>query len=141
MSRVVASSQLVSNQMRALRTRDTTPELALRRVLHRRGLRFRVQYRLPQLQRRTIDIAFPRQRVAVFVNGCFWHGCQHHRGIPKHNREWWSEKIDGNIARDQDTDQRLAALGWMSIGIWEHDETEESANIVEMAACARRPIK
>ncbi len=81
--------------------------------------------------RRTIDITFPRPRVAVFVDGCFWHGCPIHGTSPKNNAAWWRAKIDANIARDRDTDSRLREAGWIVIRIWEHEDIEAAADRVE----------
>lgn len=133
-----ASSPGVSRRMRGLPTKGTEPELALRGCLHRLGLRYRVQYRLPGLPRRTIDIAFPGKRVAIFVDGCFWHGCSEHRDIPKSNREWWLAKIENNKKRDVDTDRRLHELGWLSLRFWEHDNAQEAADRVA-AIVQKRP--
>jgi DNA mismatch endonuclease (patch repair protein) len=107
-----ASSPLVSAQMSRHPRRDSGPELALRRALHSAGFRFRVQYPVPGMPRRTIDVAFTRRRLAVFVDGCFWHGCREHRGIPSVNTEWWRKKLAGNAARDLETDSHLRSLGW-----------------------------
>src|SRR5205814_603871 len=91
-SRPTASSAGVAARMSVQAVRDTAPELELRRELHSRGLRYRVCYAVPDLKRRTIDIAFPRQRIAVSVLGCFWHGCRLHKTVPDANREWWDNK-------------------------------------------------
>lgn len=107
--------------MQATAQRDTPAELALRSELHRQGLRFRVDRRVLSGSRRRADIVFPRQRVAVFVDGCFWHGCPEHGTWPKENAEWWRSKIESNRRRDADTDARLAAEGWLSIRVWEHE--------------------
>lgn len=125
-----ASSPDVSKRMRELPTKGTGPELALRKCLYKLGLRYRVQYRVSELPRRTIDIAFLGKHVAVFVDGCFWHGCSEHRDIPTSNREWWLEKIESNKKRDADTDRRLAELGWLSLRFWEHDDPWEAADRV-----------
>lgn len=110
--------------------RDTAPELALRRELWRRGLRYRVDH--PVLgRRRRVDIAFTRARVAVFVDGCFWHGCPDHASIPKNNREWWLAKLAANSARDRHTDEELREDGWTVIRVWEHEDPTESADLVE----------
>lgn len=110
---------------------DTECELAARRAMHRRGLRYRVN--LPPLQgvRRRADVVFPRQRVAVFVDGCFWHGCSEHRTIPRNNGAWWLAKIEGNRTRDRHTDELLRTAGWDVIRVWEHDDPEEVADRVE----------
>lgn len=122
-----ASSDAVRAVMRANKGRDTRPERALRSALHARGLRYRVNARpLPEV-RRTVDVVFPGQRIAVFLDGCFWHGCPvHHRPASK-NSEFWSSKIEGTKARDSDTDRRLAQQGWTVIRVWEHEDPNEAA--------------
>ncbi len=115
------------------RRRDTAPEVALRRELHRRGARFFVDRApLPGLRRRA-DLVFPRRRVAVYVDGCFWHRCPVHATAPKNNAEWWSAKLTGNVARDRDTDARLAAAGWTVVRIWEHEDPVLAADRVQNA--------
>ena len=128
-SRVRPGSAL-SARMSTLARRDTKPEMKLRRALHRRGLRFRVQLKVPGNRRRSIDIAFTRARLAVFVDGCFWHGCPDHHVPPKANAEWWRWKVDLNRARDRDTDAKLGAAGWQVLRIWEHVDPEEAADLV-----------
>ena len=123
--------------MRSQRQRDTAAETALRSVLHRRGLRFRVHYALPNLRRRA-DIAFPRQRIAVFVDGCFWHGCPQHGTWPKQNADWWREKIEANRRRDTDTDERLTVNGWLSIRVWAHEKPVDAAERIAGTVRARR---
>jgi DNA mismatch endonuclease (patch repair protein) len=123
--------------MKSQRQRDTAAETALRSLLHRRGFRFRVQYALPTLRRRA-DIAFPPIRVAVFVDGCFWHGCPEHGTWPKQNADWWRAKIEGNRRRDADTDARLAAAGWLSVRVWGHEEPARAAERVAGIVRARR---
>ena len=81
------------------------------------------------MQRRA-DIVFPRQRVAVFVDGCFWHGCPEHGTAPKANADWWRAKIESNIARDRDTDARLGAAGWLSLRVWEHEQPDVAAEVI-----------
>jgi DNA mismatch endonuclease (patch repair protein) len=115
--------------MKSQRQRDTAAEKALRSLLHRRGLRFRVHYRLPGL-RRQADIAFPRARIAVFVDGCFWHGCPDHGTWPKENAVWWREKIEANQRRDADTDARLMEKGWSVIRVWEHERPDAVAPVI-----------
>lgn len=119
--------------MSAARRRDTHPEVLLRRELHARGRRFRVALRVPGNYRRTIDIAFTRHRVAVFVDGCFWHSCPTHGTLPTANRDWWTTKLAANRARGADTDQLLRAAGWSVVRIWEHTPAAEAADLVELA--------
>jgi DNA mismatch endonuclease (patch repair protein) len=101
----------------------TRPELDVRRALHRAGYRFRVSWPVPGLRRRTIDVAFTRRKIAVFVDGCFWHGCPAHSTIPGSNRAWWQEKLAANVARDQQTSRHLEELGWKVVRVWEHEPT------------------
>jgi DNA mismatch endonuclease, patch repair protein len=115
--------------MSAMPTRDTRTEVALRRELHRRGLRFRVQARnLPGRP----DIVFTRARIAVFVDGCFWHCCPVHGTSPKNNRDWWAAKLGENVARDRRKDDDLYELGWLPVHVWEHDDPASSADTIRM---------
>lgn len=114
--------------MSSLRTTGTGPELALRRELHRRGLRYRVN--VPDLPGRP-DIALTRARIAVFVDGCFWHGCPDHAVAPRANAAWWRSKLDANVTRDRRTDERLQELGWSVIRAWEHERPSDVADVVE----------
>lgn len=123
--------------MSRLARRDTKPETELRSELHRRGLRYRVQMKVPANKRRTIDIAFTRVRLAVYVDGCFWHGCPEHHVRPRANSDWWRWKIERNQARDRDTDRQLVASGWKVLRIWEHLLITEAADEVEEAYRAR----
>ncbi|WP_420752095.1 very short patch repair endonuclease [Rhodococcus sp. O3] len=115
------------------RRRDTAPEVALRRELHRRGLRFFVDRAPLAGLRRRADLVFPRRRLAVYVDGCFWHRCPVHATDPKNNSEWWAAKLAGNVARDRDTDARLAAAGWTVVRIWEHEDPLVAADRVQNA--------
>jgi len=119
--------------MAAQPRRDTGPELALRRALHARGRRFRVNAPIPGLPRRRADITFSRQKVAVFVDGCFWHSCPIHGTRPKDNSVWWAEKLARNVARDADTDDHLARTGWTVVRIWEHETVANAVAMVEAA--------
>lgn len=101
-------------------------ERAIRSALHKMGFRFRIHYRAIVGTRRTIDIAFTRYRLAVFCDGCFWHGCPQHATQPKTNAEWWKEKIAANTARDHDTNTRLTGSGWSVLRIWEHEPIERA---------------
>jgi len=124
--------------MRATGRRDTKPEKALRSELHRRGLRFWVDREVLRGSRRRADIIFPRARVAIFVDGCFWHGCPLHASWPRSNAAWWREKIEANHRRDKDTNLRLAAVGWRSVRVWEHEPVEAAAGRVEAVVESRR---
>jgi DNA mismatch endonuclease (patch repair protein) len=120
----------LSAKMSTLARRDTAPELALRRELHRRGLRYRLQVKVPGNNRRTIDIAFTRVKLAVYVDGCFWHGCPEHHVRPKANSDWWRWKVERNQARDKDTERELGAAHWTVIRIWEHEDPVHAAERV-----------
>ena len=111
--------------MSAVRKRDNGPEMAVRRLLHASGLRYRVAWPVPGQRRRTIDIAFTKVRLAVFIDGCFWHGCPLHGTSPKANAAWWAEKIATNRARDADVTGQLQDLGWAVLRFWEHEDPEE----------------
>lgn len=112
-------------------TRDTAAETAVRTLLHAAGLRYRVNAQpLPGL-RRTADIVFTRRRVAVFVDGCFWHACPDHGTVPKTNADWWTAKLARNIQRDQETNEQLAAAGWHVVRVWEHEDPRAAAHRIE----------
>jgi DNA mismatch endonuclease, patch repair protein len=118
--------------------RDTPQELALRSALHRRGLRFRVDKAPLKELRRRADVVFGPTRVAVFVDGCFWHGCPIHGSWPKANRDWWQKKILAVRHRDMDTDHRLAGAGWLVIRVWEHEDAEVAADLIEKVVRSRK---
>ncbi|MDK3255265.1 DNA mismatch endonuclease Vsr [Blastococcus capsensis] len=120
-------------RMQGQRRRDTTPELALRRELHRRGRRFFVDRAPLRGFRRRADLVFPRLRVAVYVDGCFWHSCPVHATHPKNNAEWWASKLADNVSRDRDTDARLLTAGWVVVRVWEHEDPVAAANRVDLA--------
>ena len=126
----------LSHRMARYPRRDTTPEMAIRREIHRRGLRYRVDAPLPGMARRRADILFTRAKVAVFVDGCFWHGCPIHGTQPKNNGSWWHTKLEGNQARDRDTNARLQAEGWTVLRFWEHEDFFEAADAIEDAVRA-----
>ncbi len=128
-----ASSPGRRRNMQAIRARDTQPELAVRRVLHSRGLRFRVSIAPDPDLRRKADIVFTKAKVAVFIDGCFWHGCpQHGRVAFKHNVDYWPNKIAANIARDIDTNIKLEACGWLVLRFWEHEGAAAVADKIQM---------
>ncbi len=124
--------------MLANRGRDTLPELAVRSGLHRRGLRYRVNARPEPALRRTADLVFVGARVAVFIDGCFWHGCPQHATRPQKNAEWWAAKLDRNKERDTDTSRQLEQSGWLVLRFWEHEPTEKIVDAVEDAVRARQ---
>jgi DNA mismatch endonuclease, patch repair protein len=135
-----ASSPTIRTRMQNTAQRNTRPELRLRSALHRLGLRYRVHAAPLKGVRRHADIVFPRQRIAVFVDGCFWHSCPDHATFPKANRDWWEEKLQANRDRDEDTDRRLRANGWESIRVWEHEDAQNAAVRIEAAVRARQAL-
>ena len=123
--------------MRGNRSRDTTPELTLRKMLHAAGLRYRVHRAPLEGLRRRADIVFGPTKVAVFVDGCYWHGCPEHYVPPKTNPGYWSPKIAGNAARDRDTDARLTEAGWLVLRFWEHQDPRGCAEEIVAAVRSR----
>jgi DNA (cytosine-5)-methyltransferase 1 len=130
-----ASNEVILRRMRTTKQRDTKPELLLRSELHRQGLRYLVDSPVDGTRRRA-DIVFRSARVAVYVDGCYWHSCPDHGTMPKHNGSWWKEKLDANRARDADTDARLIGAGWTVLRFWEHDDPIEAA--AQVAATVRK---
>lgn len=125
--------------MQANTGRDTKPELRLRQAVHARGLRYFVNRRPLKAVRRTADLVFPRVRVAVFLDGCFWHGCPQHHTVAKTNAAFWADKVAGNRRRDADTDARLVAEGWTVVRVWEHEPPEAAAaRVVDIVNDLRR---
>ncbi|MGM7420847.1 very short patch repair endonuclease [Cellulosimicrobium sp. CpK407] len=121
-----------SARMARVRNRDTAAEMAVRRELHRRGRRYVVQ-RAVLPGRRRADIVFTRAKVAVFIDGCFWHSCPQHATRPKANAAWWAEKLARNVARDRQTDSDLRSAGWRVVRVWEHEPAVIAADIIEAA--------
>lgn len=119
-------SATVSRQMSRMPRKDTEPELRLRRLLHSMGFRYRVHPKLPGRP----DIAFSRVRLAVFIDGCFWHACSEHGVLPRNNREWWRQKLTRNVERDVEKDDALRSLGWTVVRVWEHEDTSVAAGQV-----------
>ncbi len=132
-----ASSPEVKLRMQRQPRRDTKPELQLRRELHQLGLRYLLDRSVLPKSRRRHDIVFLRQRVVVQVYGCFWHGCPKHATRPKANSGWWAEKLGANVARDVDTERRLAEAGWLLLVVWEHENPAEAAQRVLKAVRGR----
>jgi len=136
-----ASSESRRRNMQAIRSRDTKPEKVIRRLVHAQGLRYRVAAKpLPDL-RRTADMVFRPAKVAVFIDGCYWHGCPEHYVSPKTNQGYWSDKVTGNVARDRDTDQRLAEAGWTVLRFWEHESADSCALAIAAAVTKLRPAR
>lgn len=142
MSTAKPSSPGVAARMSRQARRDTAPEVAVRKLLHAAGYRYRINERVPGMSRRTIDIAFTRAKVAVMIDGCFWHGCPEHTTQPKSNAEWWRQKLDRNMARDAETTAHLTAEGWVVLRFWEHQVpgqvADTVAEVVDREKSARR---
>jgi DNA mismatch endonuclease (patch repair protein) len=124
--------------MQANRSRDTGPELAVRRLLHARGLRYRVHYAPIETSRRRADIVFPSQRIAVFIDGCFWHCCPEHGHEVSTNTDYWNPKLAKNRERDQETTAMLAANGWLPLRFWAHEDPAQVADQVEESVRVRQ---
>ncbi|HDR9495206.1 very short patch repair endonuclease [Burkholderia stabilis] len=122
-----------SRRMAKVRQKATGAEVALRRELYRIGLRYRVDCEVLKKPRRVADIAFPGRRIAIFVDGCFWHGCPEHATWPKRNAEFWRQKIEANQQRDADTNERLRSLGWTVLRFWSHESPIDAAKVVANA--------
>ncbi|MDX3190284.1 very short patch repair endonuclease [Streptomyces sp. MN03-5084-2B] len=132
------TTSAVRIRMSKQKSRNTGIEMALRKALHRAGFRYRVHRRPVKGVRREADLVFGPARVAVFVDGCFWHGCPEHATWPKNNAEFWREKIETNRKRDADTDARLDEAGWLAVRIWEHETVEVAVDRVITAVGERR---
>lgn len=117
---------------KANRRRDTKPEVLLRSTLHARGLRFRKDFliRLPELRVRA-DVVFTRHKIAIFVDGCFWHCCPEHGRVPKSNLGYWEPKLQANVDRDARVNAALTGAGWIVRRFWEHTDPEAAADLVD----------
>ncbi|MCY4068676.1 MAG: very short patch repair endonuclease [Acidimicrobiaceae bacterium] len=131
-----ASSPGTRRSMQANRSRDTGPEMAVRSAVHRRGIRFRVSVRPQPELARTADLVLRKTRIAVFVDGCYWHGCPEHHTQPATNSEYWAAKIARNAERDRETTAYLEQAGWTVLRFWEHEDPEEAADKVQEAVQA-----
>jgi DNA mismatch endonuclease (patch repair protein) len=138
MARSWASSAATRKSMQSNRSRDTKPELALRKQLHALGLRYRVCARPIPDVRRTADVVFPSARVAVEVRGCFWHGCPEHYRAPAANATYWSEKVSRNQQRDDENALRLQDAGWLLEVVWEHEDSVEASQRIAAIVLQRR---
>ena len=134
------SDTRISDRMLRNRRRDTQPELAIRAALHRAGLRYRVDYTVRTAERAVRpDVVFTRARLAVFVDGCFWHRCPLHGNRPRANAAYWGRKLDRNVERDRAVDAALGSAGWIVLRFWEHEDPQIAAELVAAAyAEARR---
>jgi DNA mismatch endonuclease, patch repair protein len=130
------SSTGVSERMSRVRRRDTAPELELRSELHRRGLRYRVDKRPLKGIPSRADLVFGPAKVAVYVDGCFWHSCPEHGTMPRSNEAFWQDKLGRNQERDAAVNEALATAGWTVVRIWEHEEIAAAADRVEEAVRA-----
>ncbi len=134
------TTEATRRRMSQQRSHDTNVEVTLRSALHHMGLRYRVHRRpLPKV-RREADIVFGPAKVAVFVDGCFWHGCPIHATWPKNNNQFWRDKIEGNQRRDRDTDRKLSDAGWLAVRVWEHEDPTQAAERIAVAVATRRPV-
>jgi len=129
----------VSRRMAAIRGRDNKPERSLRSALHRYGLRFRLHRVLLPGTRRTTDIVLPKYRIAIFVDGCFWHGCPLHAGYPRTNESIWTAKLARNVERDRDTTACLEGVGWTVVRVWEHENMAIAAERIYFIARGHQP--
>jgi DNA mismatch endonuclease (patch repair protein) len=135
------SSDVVRRRMQQQRRRDTNPELELRRALHATGLRYRVERPVIPDMRRRADIVFGPAKVAVFIDGCFWHMCPQHATTPKANADWWRQKLERNHERDRDTDRLLLAQGWLPVRVWEHEDMAVAAvRVADLVRRRRHPV-
>lgn len=130
---LVPSSSDASRRMAKVRQKGTDAEMALRQEMYRIGLRYRIDYEVLKKPRRVADVAFPGRKIAVFVDGCFWHGCPEHATWPKRNAEFWRQKIEANRQRDADTNTRLRAIGWTVLRFWSHESPAKAAAMVARA--------
>lgn len=130
MSHIQPSFPETSRRMAKVRQKGTDAEIAVRKELYRRGMRYRVDYEVLKKPRRVSDVAFPGLKIAIFVDGCFWHGCPEHATWPKQNAEFWRQKIEANRLRDADTNSRLLDVGWMVLRFWEHQSPVQAAETI-----------
>lgn len=131
------SSESARNRMESQPQRDTVPEKRIRKIIHQMGLRYRIDYYPIPSIRRKADLAFIGPKVAVFVDGCFWHGCPEHGTWPKANKAFWRDKIETNRRRDIDTNRRLMENKWLPVRIWEHEDPEKAARKIARVVRAR----
>ncbi|WP_062528859.1 very short patch repair endonuclease [Demequina rhizosphaerae] len=133
-----ASTPGVERSMRGNKKRDTKPELAVRRLVHTSGLRYRVAATPIKGMRRTADLLFRPTKVAVFIDGCFWHSCPIHATSPKAHSDYWLPKLERNRERDAETTSTLEAAGWLVLRFWEHEDPAEVADAIITTVRERR---
>ncbi len=136
-----ATSPATRKAMQANRRRDTAPEMAIRRLVHASGLRYRVDARPLPTARHTADMIFTRARVAVFIDGCWWHGCAEHYRPPASNITYWAGKVTRNRERDRLANEALIAAGWTVVRVWEHEAPESAARRIEAAVRGATAIR
>ncbi len=134
----ISRSTAVRNVMKANKSSDTGPELALRSFVHKAGLRYAINARPESKINRRADIVFRSAKVAVFVHGCFWHGCPKHYVLPKTNKSFWSEKVKRNRERDDETKRLLCQKGWKVFVLWEHQDFRKPATRIAQEVRSRR---
>lgn len=140
-TRPLASSAGVRARMARQRRRDTAAELSVRRIIHSRGVRYRVDMAPEPGMRCKADLVWRGLRLAVFIDGCFWHGCPVHATRPKANEAWWAQKLDGNVQRDRRTDARLRELGWTVLRFWEHEDPNRVADEICLKLASLRATR
>jgi len=134
MADVLTSTQR-SRCMSRIRSKDTKPELLLRRALWAGGHRYRTNYKLTGRP----DLVFVRSKLAVFVDGCFWHGCPEHYQAPKTSADFWRDKIRKNILRDVEVTEQLQSEGWRVLRFWEHEtRTDTEECVARVCECVNR---
>jgi DNA mismatch endonuclease (patch repair protein) len=133
-----ASSETARRVMQGNKGRDTKPELRVRRLVHALGLRYQVNARPEPELRRTADLLFRREKVAIMIDGCYWHGCPMHFSAPKSNSRFWLDKIERNRVRDRDTTKRFEQTGWLVLRFWEHETPSLAAEEISRTVISRR---
>ncbi|WP_096906181.1 MULTISPECIES: very short patch repair endonuclease [Dietzia] len=137
--RPAASSETVRVNMSRQKRRDTGCEMAVRRILHAEGIRYRVDFRPLRDERFRVDIGWRKYKLAVFIDGCFWHGCPEHGTVPKSNRTWWASKLYENQQRDRRVLATLEDAGWIAVRFWEHEPPRSIAHSIITLVQSRRP--
>jgi DNA mismatch endonuclease (patch repair protein) len=134
------ASATTRKRMQAMRQRDTDCEVLIRRALLARGLRYRVNCRVSKMNKAQPDIVFSTAKVAIFIDGCYWHACSLHGTAPKNNAKWWADKFQANRTRDARADSMLRSEGWKVIRVWEHEDPSDVVHRIVAAIARQRPI-